>query len=61
MLCGTDKEVIIENIKMFNNALIKASFLNKIIDIKPYLAKLLGLKENKIISSNLPKIVGLKN
>ena len=58
--CGTDKEVIIENIKMFNNALIKASFLNKIIDIKPYLAKLLGLKENKIISSNLPKIVSLK-
>jgi inhibitor of KinA sporulation pathway (predicted exonuclease) len=58
--CGTDKNVIAENIKMFNSSLINVNFLNKIIDVKPYLAKLLDLKESKIISSNLPNIVGLK-
>ena len=57
---GTDKQVIIENIKMFNKSLINVSFLNKIIDIRPFLAKLLDLKEKNIVSSYLPNIVGLK-
>lgn len=57
---GTDKQVIRENLKMFNKSLINVSFLNKIIDIKPFLAKLLDLKQSSIVSSNLPNIVGIK-
>ena len=60
ILCnGKDKEILIENL-IFNNIKIPKDF-NKIIDIIPYLSIILKLKENEIVSSELPNILGIKH
>ena len=60
ILCnGKDKEILIENL-ILNNIKIPKDF-NKISDIRPYLSIILKLKENKIVSSELPNILGIKH
>ena len=55
---GHDKKILELNEEYINK---KFTFKDKIIDIKPYLAEKLKVSENKIISSQLPKLLNIKN
>jgi len=57
---GSDKEVLIEN-NLLKNIEKKYRFIDKIIDIRPTIAKYLGLKINYITSSGLPNYFNLKS
>ena len=60
ILCnGHDKEILIENLKL-NNIKVPMS-INKIKNIRPILSKILKIKQEKIISSELPNLLGLNN
>ena len=56
---GRDKEVILENIKIYKIQK-KYTFIDKIIDIRPFIASKLNLSENQIISSELPNLLKFK-
>lgn len=56
---GKDKEVILENIKIYNIQ-NNYTFIDKIIDIRPYIANKLKLSEKQIISSELPNLLKFK-
>lgn len=56
---GIDKMILIEDLKDKKINYKKYSFLDKIINIKPLIARLLNIHENEAISSDLPKLVGI--
>ena len=55
---GHDKEILELNEKYINK---KFKFKDKIIDIRPYLAEKLKISENEVISSQLPRLLNIKN
>lgn len=56
---GNDKEVILENIKLYKIKK-KFNFIDKILDIRPQIAKKLNLPEKRIVSSELPNLLNIK-
>jgi inhibitor of KinA sporulation pathway (predicted exonuclease) len=56
---GIDEVILKEDLKEKRINYKKYSFLDKIINIKPLIAKLLNIDENAAISSDLPKLVGI--
>ena len=56
---GYDGLILRENIN-FNKIKIP-TFINKIINIRPFLGKYFKIDDRKIISSQLPSMVGLRN
>lgn len=56
---GKDKEILIENLQ--DNKIRIPKEIKKIKDIRPILAKILELNQSEIISSELPKILGLRH
>ena len=56
---GKDKGILLENIKLYGIKK-KYKFIDKIVDIRPYIANKLKLPEEKIISSELPNLLKFK-
>jgi inhibitor of KinA sporulation pathway (predicted exonuclease) len=56
---GLDKEVFLENFKLYN--VRQKKFIYKIYNIRPFLSKVLKIDEKKIISSELSSLLNIKN
>lgn len=55
---GHDKKILELNEKYMNK---KFTFKDKIIDIRPYLAEKLRVSKDNVISSQLPRLLSIKN
>jgi inhibitor of KinA sporulation pathway (predicted exonuclease) len=56
---GHDKLILVENINL--NKLKIPKFIDKFHDIRPFFGKYFQIPEEKVVSSNLLNMLGLKN
>ena len=57
---GIDKIILEEDLKDKKINAKKFLFIKKIVNIKPFISNLLNVSQDKAISSNLPKLIGIK-